>query len=134
MAKRTQWVTHFDTGNATIDEQHRGLLAQCNALADCMDAMDEAGEARFSAMLDQLLGSVRAHFATEHEQLSRHGYPELDEHAHESEEFEFLAAEILSTENFDRDELQTFLTLWCIGHIAGSVDKQRPYLDPRQAD
>lgn len=131
MAKRTQWIAHFNTGNATIDEQHQGLLAQCNALADCMAATDEAAETRFLAILDQLMDSVRAHFATEHEQLARSGYPQLDDHANEGAEFEYLAAEILSTENFDKDELQTFLALWCIGHIAGTVEKQRPYLNPQ---
>ena len=30
MAKRTQWIPHFTTGNATLDGQHQQLLAQCN--------------------------------------------------------------------------------------------------------
>jgi hemerythrin-like metal-binding protein len=129
MAKRTQWIPHFNTGNAAIDEQHQGLLAQCNALADCMAAADKAGEGKFLEVLEQLLASVRAHFAAEQEQLARSGYPQLDEHVSEGEEFEYLAAEIISTENFDKDELQTFLALWCIGHIAGTVERQRPYLE-----
>lgn len=128
MAKRTQWIAHFNTGNAAIDAQHQDLLLQCNALADCIAGPDEAGDTKFLDVLEQLMASVRAHFAAEHEQLARNGYPQLDDHAHEGEEFEYLAAEILSTENFDKDELQTFLALWCIGHIAGTVDKQRPYL------
>ena len=42
------------------------------------------------------------------------------EHEHEGEEFDYLAPEIIRTENFDMDELQTFLALWCTGHIAGT--------------
>jgi hemerythrin-like metal-binding protein len=128
MAKRTQWIPHFNTGNAAIDEQHQGLLAQCNALADCLAETDAAGDEKFSNVLDKLMAGVRAHFATEQEQLARNGYPQLEDHAHEGEEFEYLSSEIISTENFDKDELQTFLALWCIGHIAGTVEQQRPYL------
>jgi hemerythrin-like metal-binding protein len=129
MAKRTQWIAHFNTGNAAIDAQHQGLLAQCNALADCLAETGEAGDGKFLDILDQLMASVRAHFATEQEQLARNSYPKLDDHVSEGEEFEYLAAEIISTENFDKDELQTFLALWCIGHIAGTVGQQRPYLE-----
>ena len=32
-----------------------------------------------------------------------------------------LAADIATTENFDRLELQRFVTLWWVGHIAGSA-------------
>lgn len=130
MAKRTQWIPHFSTGNATLDQQHQELLAQCNALADCLG---EAGDDRFSATLEQLMASVREHFATEKALLACHGYPDLDEHEHEGEEFEYLASEIISIENFDKDELQTFLALWCTGHIVGTSERQRPYLEPQSA-
>jgi hemerythrin-like metal-binding protein len=125
MAKRTQWIPHFSTGNATLDEQHQELLAQCNALADCIS---DTGEDSFPGILEQLMASVREHFATEKELLARNDYPMLDEHEHEGEEFEYLASEIISIDNFDMDELQTFLALWCTGHIVGTSERQRPYL------
>lgn len=129
MAKRTQWIPHFSTGNVLLDEQHQHLLAQCNTLADCLS--EEIGKAneQFPGILAGLMASVREHFASERALLAGNGYPMLDEHEHESEEFEFLAAEIISTENFDPDELQTFLALWCTGHIVGTAAQQRPYLD-----
>ena len=133
MAKRTQWIPHFSTGNSTLDEQHQRLLVQCNALADCLGASGEGDGSSCPGILERLMASVREHFATEQELLARHGYPMLDEHEHEGEEFEFLASEILSTENFDMDELQTFLALWCTGHIVGTSERQRPYLE-RQSE
>ncbi len=133
MAKQTQWIPHFSTGNATLDEQHQQLLAQCNALADCLTDSGEAGDGRFPGILEKLMASVREHFATEKELLSSNGCPMLDEHEHEGEEFDYLASEILSTENFDQDELQTFLALWCTGHIVGTSGRQRPYLE-RQSE
>lgn len=131
MPKRTQWIPHFTTGNATLDRQHQQLLAQCNALADCLGEVGTAND-QFPGILEKLMASVRTHFATEHDLLTRHDYPMLDEHEHEGEEFDYLASEIISTENFDPDELQTFLALWCTGHIAGTAGRQRPYLE-RQA-
>lgn len=128
MPKRTQWIPHFSTGNATLDRQHQQLLMQCNALADCLTDSDEVGEESFPGILEKLMASVRAHFATEHELLARQGFATLDEHEHEGEEFEFLASEIISTENFDPDELQTFLALWCTGHIVGTSLLQRTCL------
>lgn len=133
MAKRTHWIPHFSTGNTTLDEQHQSLLAQCNALADCLTDSGEASDDRFPRILEKLMASVREHFATEKELLASNGYPNLDEHQHEGEEFEYLASEILSTDNFDKDELQTFLALWCTGHIVGTSERQRPYLEPQSA-
>jgi len=129
MVKRTQWIPHFTTENTTLDEQHQQLLAQCNALADCLNDSGEAGKDRFPGILEKLMASVREHFATENELLSANGYPMLDEHEHEGEEFDYLASEIVTTENFDMDELQTFLALWCTGHIVGTSERQRPYLE-----
>jgi hemerythrin-like metal-binding protein len=130
MAKRTHWIPHFTTGNTVLDEQHQQLLAQCNTLAD---SLGEENNPQSAAILEQLMSSVRAHFETERSLLTSCNYPLLDEHEHEGEEFEFLAAEIISTENFDMDELQTFLALWCTGHIVGTSGKQRPYLEQQPA-
>ena len=69
MAKQTQWIPHFSTGNATLDEQHQQLLAQCNALADCLTDSGEASKDRFPGILEKLMASVREHFATEKELL-----------------------------------------------------------------
>ena len=126
MAKRTHWIPHFTTGNAVLDEQHQQLLAQCNALAD---SLGEEINPQSASILEHLMQGIRSHFQSERALLASCNYPSLDEHEHEGEEFEFLAAEIISTENFDMDELQTFLALWCTGHIVGTSGRQRPYLE-----
>lgn len=133
MPKRTHWIPHFSTGNATLDEQHQQLLAQCNALADCLDNPGVTGGNSFSGILEGLFASVREHFSTEKELLAGNGYPMLDEHKQESEEFDYLASEIISTKNFDQEELQTYLALWCTGHIVGTSVRQRPYLERQSA-
>ena len=111
MPKRTQWIPHFSTDNTTLDQQHQQLLAQCNTLADCLGEVATVN-GQFAGTLERLMAAVRAHFATEKTLLASNNYPALEAHVHEGEEFEFLASEIISTENFDPDELQTFLALW----------------------
>lgn len=134
MAKRTQWIPHFSTGNTALDEQHQQLLAQCNTLADFLGEETGTANEQFAGTLGKLMAAVREHFATEKALLASNDYPSLDAHEHEGEEFEFLASEIISTENFDPNELQTFLALWCTGHIVGTSALQRPYLERQSAN
>lgn len=126
MPNRVQWDPCFSVGNETIDAQHQDFLAQCNALADCLDAGGDAKVGEFDRCFAALMASARTHFATEEALLAARGYPDLDAHRSEREEYEFLAAEIVTTENFDRNELQTFLALWWVGHIMGAARSYRP--------
>ncbi|MBI4988470.1 MAG: hemerythrin family protein [Rhodocyclales bacterium] len=120
-------------GNATLDAQHRNLLAHCNALADCLAEAGSEGDRKFRQAFEELMALAREHFAAEEALLACGGYPELEEHRHERDEFDYLAAEIVTTENFDKDELQTFLALWWTGHILGSAKKQRAFLEQQPA-
>ena len=67
-------------------------------------------------------------FETEAALLARCGCADLEDHRIECDEFEYLAGEIATTENFDRLELQRFLALWCLGHIKGSAGQLRAVL------
>lgn len=126
MANRVQWEPRHGVGNATLDAQHQSLLAQCNALADCLD---EANDQRFDEHFQALMALAREHFAAEEALLARCAYPGLEDYRNECEEFAYLSDEIITTENFDRHELQTFLALWWTGHILGAARDQRPFLE-----
>ena len=77
---------------------------------------------------------ARAHFVAEEALLSARGFTGLDDLRNEVEEFDYLANEIVTTANFDREELQTFLCLWWAGHIAGTAQEHRACLtDPPAA-
>ena len=127
MPNRVQWDPCFSVGNETLDAQHQRFLEQCNALADCLSEAGDAGTLKFDQLYAALMASAREHFSTEEALLASCGYPELDDHRSEQEEFEFLAAEIITTDNFDRDELQTFLALWWAGHVMGAARNYRPF-------
>lgn len=129
VANRVQWDPRNSVGSEVLDAQHQALLAHCNALADCLAEAGPDGDEKFRRIFGELMARSREHFAAEEALLARAGYPDLEAHRHEREEFDYLAAEIVTTEHFDRDELQTFLALWWSGHILGSVKKQRPFLE-----
>lgn len=127
MANRVSWNPDYSVGDATLDDQHRDILARCDALGECLGD-DAADDARFRADFAALMARAREHFAAEKALLAARGYPELDAQQDEYDEFEYLAAEIVTTENFDKVELQRFLALWWVGHIVGSGRKQRAFL------
>lgn len=133
MPNRVQWDPRFSVGDETLDAQHKHFLEQCNALADCLDEPGDEGNRKFTQLFAELLASARAHFAAEEKLLANHGYPDLDDHRSEQEEFEHLAAEILTADNFDPVELQTFLALWWTGHTLDSTRKLRPFLERQTA-
>lgn len=129
MPKRLEWSPHHSVGNDTVDNQHKAILAQCNALADCLDEASEDGDRRFDAIFQDLTARAREHFSAEEALLAESGYADLDDHRSEQEEYAFLAAEIATTENFDRSELQAFLALWWTGHIMGCARNHRGALE-----
>lgn len=130
MSKRVEWDPRHSVGEATLDAQHRELLDRCNALGDCLAApgTDPEADRRFDLAFKELMALARAHFAAEEALLAERGFVGLDALRNEVEEFDFLAAEIITTENFDRQELQTFLSLWWAGHVAGTAGEHRECL------
>lgn len=130
---RTQWDPGFTIGREDIDQQHRQLLAECNVLADlcAADGGNDTADPEFKAAFERLMTLAREHFAAEEAMLLSVGDPDLDDLRFAIEEYEYLAAEIATTENFDKIELQRFLALWWIGHIASAASTYRPGPDRR---
>lgn len=134
MPTRLLWEPAFESGHPAIDAQHQALLAQCTLLADhCAGAGQEAAEQAFDAArdhafdraFDALKQQARVHFETEAALLAAGGCSadEVEDYRHESAEFEYLAADIATTANFHRLELQRFVALWCLGHVKASAQQ-----------
>ena len=124
MPTQVQWDPAFSVADELIDAQHQALLTQCNVLADlCPDSRSDETDRRFDQAFDQLKAVAREHFETEAQWLAGREGPDLDAHRVERDEFEYLASDIATTDHFDRLELQRFLALWCIGHIAGTAKR-----------
>ncbi len=131
MPNRIQWSADYSVGSEVLDAQHQAILAQCNALADCMTDAGLESNPKFKDTFAALMAQAAQHFATEEALLMQCGYPMLDEQQNEHDEFDYLANEIITTENFEPIELQRFLALWWTGHIVGSSKKYRSFLTER---
>ena len=131
MPNRVQWNPDYNVGHETIDGQHRAILAQCNTLADCVADAGQKGDQEFQTEFHALMTMAGEHFSAEEALLTQWGYPELEAHQNEHDEFDYLANEIVTTENFEPIELQRFLALWWVGHILGSGKKYRALLATR---
>jgi len=126
---RAAWEPGYSVGHELIDAQHLQLLQRCNHLADLFaGAPGEARDRAFDQGFDELKALARAHFDAEAALLAERGCADVDDHRVECDEFEYLASDIVTTENFDRLELQRFLVLWFTGHIVGSVQTLRQVL------
>lgn len=120
MPKFLSWEPYFPVGQALIDAQHQALLEQCNQLARlCQTGHEAQAEGPFDQAFQQLRTMASEHFADEAAWLAASGETDLEAHRFECEEFDYLVSEIVTTENFDRLELQRFLALWWLGHITG---------------
>ncbi len=125
MPKRVQWEPRHSVGDETLDAQHREILTRCNALADCVADDGDEGDQSFLKAFNELMAFAHEHFAAEEALLVSRGYPDLEDHINERDEFDYLATEIITTDNFDKLELQRFLVLWWTGHIVGSSKTHR---------
>lgn len=130
MPNRVEWNPRHAVGNEILDGQHRELLERCNALGDLVARGDTDPEAdrRFDLAFKELMALAHEHFAAEETLLAARGFAGLDVLRNEVEEFDYLAVAIVTPENFDRQELQTFLSLWWAGHVAGAAKEHRACL------
>lgn len=126
---RVNWGPFLSVGNATLDAQHQQLLAACNELANlCADGGNDIADPQFMAVYERLMTQAREHFAAEEALLQAGAYPEVEGYRFETEEYQYLASEIATAENFDKIELQRFLSLWWTGHVLEAVKSQTAYL------
>jgi hemerythrin-like metal-binding protein len=126
---RVQWGLHLAVGHEVIDEQHRQLLTQCNVLADlcAADGGNSSADPEFVEAFRRLMTMAQEHFADEEALLVARAYPELEDYRSEIGEYEYLATEIATIENFDKIELQRFLALWWVGHTLDAAKQQSRY-------
>jgi len=129
MPNHLQWNPGYNVGNEILDDQHRKLLEQCNTLGDCIADAGQQRVPEFDSKFKTLMALAGEHFTTEEALLTQCGYPKLEEHQNERDEFNYLVSEIVTPDNFDPVELQRFLGLWWVGHIVGSGKQYRAFLE-----
>lgn len=84
---RLVWHTAYDSGNATIDLQHRAMFRHANNLLRLV--LESRPGDEVGAAIDGLLLETANHFRTEEEIFRAAGYPDADRHA-------FIHAQLLA--------------------------------------
>ena len=122
------WDPALETGNATIDEQHRRLFALANELADAIatcklsdDGPCEEDENTLANAIYGLTDYCVEHFGDEEALMAAAGYPRLPMHRslHERLAGETLkhAADYFNEVGMIPATLAPFFTEWLTNHI-----------------
>ncbi len=123
-----EWDPALETGNAEIDEQHRGLFELANRLQDAVQTCTIGSDGRCESDEDSLADAIYGltdycvqHFADEEDLMAASGYPEYPTHRalHEQLSGETLkyAAKYFNEDNIVPEELAAFFTQWLSNHI-----------------
>ena len=124
---RMEWTDEMLTGHAIIDAQHRELFACINDLA-----LATAEQRTLLAVycITRLKHFVRNHFKTEEAVMRDCGFPKLQEHIKEHEEFraKLISLQINSVHLDVTTETVEFLGSWLGDHVLRSDHELVPYL------
>ncbi|WP_018606516.1 diguanylate cyclase [Uliginosibacterium gangwonense] len=77
---RLQWKSLYNSGQTTIDQEHRLLFRLANDLLN-LSLQPECTHQQFNQVFDQLLAEVIKHFSDEEEILKAQGFSGLSAHA-----------------------------------------------------
>ena len=123
-----EWTSDLATGQALLDEQHRGLF---KSLRDLELAAAEERTLFAAYTLTRLKHYVIDHFASEEALLKQCAYPRLEEHLAEHEQFRVRLQElqINSIHGDISTAMVIFLRDWLVNHIAKSDLDYVAYLD-----
>lgn len=123
-----EWTPDLETGNETIDAQHRTLFAYANDLNDAMNSTDRDEDAVIECVW-RLTDYVMEHFADEQELMESVHYPERGIHAgmHDrlTGETMRLTARVMRGELVAGAEVAMLVNTWMRVHI---LDADRAFV------
>ncbi len=130
MVPHFDWTKDMSVGDATLDEQHKKLLGQINAIIDRIAGGGIILEKDLVLAMNFFVDYVRQHLTYEEAYMAQGGYPELEEHKKKHAEF-FKKYEEIRQRIAESKELpdmllvdiERYLGNWWLGHI-GHEDKK----------
>jgi len=125
------WDDDFSVGFAAIDNQHKDLVLMVNELFKGCERGAVAADMAFLRTIRKALEYAKNHFADEEKYMAQSGYPNLNEHKKQHEDF--VVTVIKATHGFEAGEtapleMARFLKDWLLNHIAISDKQYAPYL------
>lgn len=127
------WQEDFKTNIEIIDEQHKYLIQNVNALFDALENGDDSEN--IVNLIYTLAECTDLHFSTEEELMEKFKYYDYEEHKKEHEFFkkrtENLHKSLISGELEITVSVIHFLKDWYNGHITETDKKLGQYLYDR---
>ncbi|WP_461210123.1 bacteriohemerythrin [Desulfocurvus sp. DL9XJH121] len=130
---RIEWNDGLKLGIREIDRQHEKLIALINGLYDAFT------QGREKQVLDGIVSEahdyIGYHFSTEQRLMEEHGYPGLDDHVDQHEDYILKSSDHLKASQdqaagLAKDVLD-YLTDWWKTHINGTDRKLAAFLKDR---
>ena len=126
-----QWTPNLSVGDATLDSDHKKMIAMINMAFDAMNGPDPQAP---SVILKELMDYTRYHMAEEEKVMKEMGYPDLEEHRRVHAALTLQVASYQkqvdsASQAVPAKEIFQFLSHWLISHIVGQDLKYAPYLE-----
>ncbi len=114
-----EWDETLDVGVDEFNGHHKKIISMINGLSNSGDG--PGADALVNSTLKELSEYAVYHFSAEEKALEESGYPGLDEHKKEHEEFISKVNEFLKLFSTDHPpsvpRILAFLNSWLISHI-----------------
>ena len=117
--EHVEWDSGLETGDALVDEQHRGIFELFNEMA----ALEPDDTAALLPLADRLMQHVDTHFDMEEDLMVRGGYPRDDyeghvrEHRDLKEKARDAVLEFRRGAGTGRGPFIEFMRSWLLVHI-----------------
>ena len=128
-----KWRQAYATGIVTLDNEHKGLIAELNRLYEAV--RDKRGQAVLSDTIGMLERYTVDHFQHEERLMADYKFPGLEEHRriHQG-----LIADVAQMKERSQEggevparELLKFMREWLLNHIMQVDQQYGPYLEAR---
>lgn len=115
-----EWRDEFRTGIDGVDHEHEELIGQINAVFASIDA--GASRRQIIDRLDDIYGSISAHFALEERTMQRHGYDQYETHRADHDrlldEIRDITETLETEDEIDEDGFRQSLADWFQLHFS----------------
>ena len=114
-----EWSDKFATGIAGIDSEHEELIATINSFYS--KQTDQSDKDELIDILNNIYGSIHAHFMLEERLMVKHAYDEYEQHRNDHarllDEIRDMTIELEKTAVFDEQQLKVRLNDWFLIHF-----------------
>ena len=114
-----KWSDKFATGIPGIDSEHQGLIETINSLY--VKQQSDADKDELINILNNIYGSIHAHFMLEEKLMVKNSYDKYeehrDDHARLLDDIRDITTELEQTSNLDEQQLKSKLNDWFLVHF-----------------